>query len=265
MTALFSPWTASVVVLALAFGGVWLWQLRSRNAGMVDPVWALSLGALAVVQALLQDGHPLTRALIALGGGVWGLRLGLYLWKRNAGQPEDARYTKLRQEWGAQADLKMLGFFGVQAGVSLLLALAFAIPAGGAQAPSALAVVLALVIWAVAVGGEGLADRQLRDFVAQPDSKGQVCRAGLWRYSRHPNYFFECLHWLAYIPLAVSSGAGWAALLTLLPPLLMAFLLIKVSGLPMLEEHLARSRPGYAAYQRTTSALIPWWPKKENP
>ncbi|MEJ7137913.1 DUF1295 domain-containing protein [Amphibiibacter pelophylacis] len=260
MSLLFAPWTLSLLVLALSFGGVWLWQLRSRNAGMVDPVWALSLGALALVHGVFQDGHPLARALVALGGGVWGLRLGLHLWRRNAGQPEDARYTRLRQEWGAQADLKMLGFFGVQAVVSLLLAMAFAIPAGRETAPGFAAVLLALILWGVAVGGEALADRQLRDFVAQPGSKGQVCRAGLWRYSRHPNYFFECLHWVAYIPLA--AGTGWTAWLTLLPPVLMAWLLVKVSGLPMLEEHLARSRPGYAEYQRTTSALIPWWPKR---
>jgi cyclopropane-fatty-acyl-phospholipid synthase len=118
---------------------------------------------------------------------------------------------------------------------------------------------LALAVWLIAVAGEASADRQLSRFKAEPDHRGKVCRDGWWRYSRHPNYFFECLHWLTYVILAWTSPWLWV---TLIPPLAMAWLLLKVSGIPLTEAQTARSRPDYAEYIRTTSALIPWPPKK---
>ena len=99
----------------------------------------------------------------------------------------------------------------------------------------------------------------MKRFRADPANHGQVCRRGLWRYSRHPNYFFECLHWLAYLPLALGSSWWWAALFS---PVLMAYLLMKLSGIPLLERDMAQRKPGYAEYMRTTSALIPWPPKR---
>lgn len=245
--------------LVLTYSVVWLVQLRTRNAGMIDPVWALSLGAVAAFYGLAGNGDPLARSLAAVGGAVWGLRLGSHLWRRNAGHPEDARYRELRASWGDRADARMYGFFMVQAVAALLLSVSFLLPAFRPVAPPPPAVVIAVLLWLLAVAGEALADRQLRLFVADPANRGRVCDVGLWRYSRHPNYFFECLHWVAYVPLALGAPWGW---LTLLPPLLMAWLLVKVSGIPMLEEHLARSRPGYADYVRTTSMLVPWPPRR---
>jgi steroid 5-alpha reductase family enzyme len=122
-------------------------------------------------------------------------------------------------------------------------------------------IVVAVALWVVSVAGEALADRQLHRFIAAPANHGQVCRAGLWRYSRHPNYFFECVHWLAYIALSVGTPWAW---LTLAPPVLMALLLMKVSGIPLVEARSAQTRRGYAEYMRTTSALIPWPPKRTN-
>ncbi|HEX6592585.1 MAG TPA: DUF1295 domain-containing protein, partial [Moraxellaceae bacterium] len=168
---------------------------------------------------------------------------------------------QLREEWGEAADRRMLGFFLVQALAALLLSLAFLLPALRPDSPGLLALMLAVLVWLLAVIGEAVADAQLRRFVADPAHRGRVCDVGLWRYSRHPNYFFECLHWLAYVPLALGAPWGW---LTLLPPVFMAWLLVKVSGIPLLEQHLARSRPGYADYVRRTSMLIPWPPRKEN-
>lgn len=252
--------------LLLAFAGllcayslVWLVQLRTRNAGMIDPVWALSLGAVALLYGVIGTGDPWARWLAATGGLIWGLRLGSHLWRRNAGQPEDARYRALRETWGDRANVRLYGFFMIQAVAALLLSVAILVPAfRPVPVPPGL-LALAAALWALAVGGEALADRQLRRFVADPGNRGRVCDTGLWRYSRHPNYFFECLHWVAYVPLAFGAPWGW---LTLLPPVLMAWLLVKVSGIPMLEEHLARSRPGYADYVRTTSMLLPWPPRR---
>jgi steroid 5-alpha reductase family enzyme len=153
----------------------------------------------------------------------------------------------------------MFWFLEFQTLISMVLSLAFAVPAWRAEPPSAVWVTIAVSIWLVSVAGEAVADSQLRRFVADPANQGKVCRVGLWRYSRHPNYFFECLHWVAYIALSIGSPWAW---LTLLPPVLMAWLLMKLSGVPMIEAHLVHSRPGYAEYMRETSALIPWPPRR---
>ena len=245
------------VGLFLSFTAVWISQLRSRNAGMIDPVWAVTLGGMAVFVAGLGTGPALNRALVATGGGIWGLRLARHLWRRNRRQPEDRRYRQFRVQWGDAAPRNMFWLFQLQALISMLLSLAFFIPAYSAQAPSRFAIAAAVAIWIAAVAGETAADRQLKRFLANPDHGGQVCRIGWWRYSRHPNYFFECVHWLAYTALAIGMPWGW---LTLMPPVLMAWLLLKVSGLPLLEARLVQTRPGYREYMRTTSAIVPWPP-----
>ncbi len=246
------------VALVLLFAAVWAWQLKTENAGMIDPVWAMSLGVVALLYGVLGVGAPSTRALVAIGGLAWGLRLGAHLWKRNYGQPEDARYHKFRVKWGEAASRKMFWFFEAQVVISMVLSLAFIVPAYRADAPAPPWTALAVVIWIASVIGEAIADRQLRRFKQNPANHGAVCRDGLWRYSRHPNYFFECLHWVAYVPLSIGIAWGW---LTVLPPIVMAFLLLKMSGIPMVEESMAKKRPGYADYMRTTSALIPWPPR----
>lgn len=256
----------AVILLALAatsaaFTVTWWIQLRTRNAGMIDPVWAAMLGATALWAGVAGTGSPAGRAFVAAAGGLWGLRLAAHLWRRNAGHPEDARYRALREQWGDAAPARMFGFFQLQAAVSLLLAIAFFVPALQAASPAPAAIAAATAIWLMAVVGEATADHQLRRFAAAPAHRGQVCRTGWWRYSRHPNYFFECVHWLAYTALAIGLPWGW---LTLAPPLLMAWLLLRVSGIPLLEAHLMRSRPGYGDYIRTTNTLIPWPPRAAN-
>ncbi|MCA8427295.1 DUF1295 domain-containing protein [Burkholderia seminalis] len=246
------------VGLFLSFTAVWISQLRSRNAGMIDPVWAVTLGGMAVFVAGLGTGPVLNRALVATGGGIWGLRLARHLWRRNHRQPEDRRYRQFRLQWGDAAPRNMFWLFQLQALISMVLSVAFFVPAYSPDAPSRSAAVAAVSIWLVAVAGEAAADRQLKRFLAAPGRGDGVCRVGWWRYSRHPNYFFECLHWCAYAALAIGMPWGW---LTLMPPFLMAWLLLRVSGLPLLEAHLVRTRPGYREYMRTTSALVPWPPR----
>jgi len=256
-----SPLAAAVIALIaliVIFSAVWVWQLKTANAGMVDPVWAYSLGLVAVLYAVLGNGDPVSRALAALGGLVWGVRLGTHLWRRNFGKPEDARYRRFREEWGDKAASKMFWFFQVQVVISMLLSIAFLVPSYRSSPPAVGWIVLAVVVWIASVVGEGIADRQLKRFTQDPANHNSVCRVGLWRYSRHPNYFFECVHWVAYIALSIGPPWGWA---TLLPPVLMVFLLLKLSGIPLLEESMAKRRAGYADYMRTTSALIPWPPR----
>jgi len=244
--------------LIVVFIAAWLRQLRTRDAGMVDPVWAASLAGVAVLAAALGTGATVNRVFVALAGGIWGLRLALHLWQRNHGKPEDPRYRQFREQWGDAANRNMFWFFQLQAAISMALSIAFFIPAFRAEAPSRTALIAAAAIWLIALTGEASADRQLRRFVADPTHRGQVCQSGWWRYSRHPNYFFECVHWCAYAVLSLGMPWGW---LTLVPPVLMAVLLLKISGVPMLEARLVKTRPGYDEYMRTTSAMVPWPPK----
>lgn len=249
----------TVAIAVAAKTAAWLLQLRTRNAGLVDPIWAFTLGGLAAIYAVFGSAPEATRLALGLMGGAWGLRLGLHLWLRNAGKPEDFRYARFRAQWGARANRNMFWFFQFQNVFTLLLSASAFLPVAFlADAPPAAAFWLAGAIWLVAVAGEGLADRQMDAFRANPMNKGRVCRDGLWRYSRHPNYFFECVHWLAYVPLAWGAPWGWLALAA---PAVMAALLLKLSGVPLLEAEMARRRPGYMEYMRTTNVLIPWFPR----
>ncbi|TJY65206.1 DUF1295 domain-containing protein [Sinimarinibacterium sp. CAU 1509] len=249
--------TACIAVAAKS--AAWGWQLRSRNAGLVDAIWAWTLGFLALVYAGFGTADPQLRLVLALMGGVWGLRLGWHLWRRNYRQPEDWRYARFRADWGMHADRNMFWFFQFQNLFTLMLsAAAFAPVAFRPDLPTAAAFGAAIAIWVLAVVGEAVADLQMARFRADPMNSGRVCRRGLWRYSRHPNYFFECLHWLAYVPLAWGAPWGW---ISLAAPAVMAFLLMRLSGVPLLEAEMIQRKRGYADYVRTTNALIPWPPR----
>jgi steroid 5-alpha reductase family enzyme len=258
-----TPLLTFLLTVALAVGakaGAWLLQKRTGNAGLVDAVWAFTLGSLAVVYAALGSAPLPARVALGIMGGVWGARLGLHLWMRNAGKPEDFRYAHLRAQWGEDANRNLFWFFQFQNVFTLLLsACAFLPIAFRDTTPSVLAFLVAFAIFVTAVAGESLADRQMEAFRRNPMNHGRVCRDGLWRYSRHPNYFFECVHWLAYVPLAWGGPWGWVSILA---PLVMASLLMKLSGVPLLEEQLLKRKPVYADYIRSTPVLVPWRPKE---
>ena len=238
---------------------VWAIQVRTRNAGMVDPVWSWSLGFLGVLYAVLGSAPIQTRILLGVLAGLWGFRLGTHLFLRNLGKPEDGRYQRFRKEWAGNVNRNMFWFFQFQALMALLLAVGFMVVAYRSDSPGTLWTALAVVVWLISVIGEAISDWQLEQFKKNPANKGKVCSQGLWHYSRHPNYFFECLHWFTYAFLAIGSPWVWVALI---PAAVMAWLLLKMSGIPITEAHLAKSRPGYADYIRTTSAFIPWPRKK---
>lgn len=256
------PVVIAGVLMMLAFSLTWVIQRRTGNAGEVDAVWSWSLGGTGAVYALTAQGDASGRLVMGGLALIWGVRLGTYLWIRNHGKPEDGRYARLRAEWGPRANFNMYWFFQFQVLMALLLSVGFWVVATRPLPVANWQIALAVLIWLVSVLGESLADRQLHRHRENPANRGKVCRQGLWRYSRHPNYFFECLHWLSYVPLAV--GAPWWGL-SLLPPLIMAWLLLKMSGLPVTEAQAAASRPDYADYIATTSAFIPWPPKAASP
>lgn len=255
--ALLALWGMAVVAMLAG----WQWQRRHRNAGVVDVLWSLGIGAGALLLAVLGSGAPAPRLLLALLGTVWSLRLALHLWLRVRSEGEDGRYRHLRSRWG-EGQWPWFLFFQFQALLLPLFALPFvAVAANPRSDPPWLAAGLAL--WGLGVAGEALADAQLARFRADPANRGRTCRAGLWRYSRHPNYFFEWLHWFAYVALAVGSPL-WA--LAWLGPVLMGLFLRYLSGIPWTEAQALRSRgQDYRDYQRSTSMFFPWIPRRPQP
>ena len=254
-------WLTGWVVMALAMALVWLVQKRTGDAGIVDVGWALGVGLLSAGFAIAGDGEPSRRLMIAAMAAIWALRLGGYLLKRVMGMAEDGRYRKLRRDWGVSTQRKLFGFFQVQAFWSALFATPMLIASRNAQ-PLGAADALGILIWLVALAGESVADRQLARFRSNPANRGKVCRDGLWRYSRHPNYFFEWVHWWAYVAIAWQAPYGWA---TLFGPAVMLLFLFKITGIPPTEENALASRgEAYREYQRTTSVFFPWPPKEQN-
>ena len=249
-------------IVAGLMTALWVIERATKNAGVVDVGWSAGVGLLAVFLAATTPGDATRRWLIGGLLAVWSLRLAVYLlFDRVLGREEDGRYQTLRAKWGRRAGGYFFLFFQAQA----LLALVFALPAVVAMRTvrdgfSWLDGV-GVGIWLVAICGEALADRQLAHFRADAANRGRTCRAGLWRYSRHPNYFFEWLHWWTYVVLAVGSPWWWV---TLVGPALMLFLLFKVTGIPATEAQAVASRgEDYRRYQRTTSAFVPWFPKHD--
>jgi steroid 5-alpha reductase family enzyme len=251
---LLTIWLASAVMMTVG----WLWQRRHENAGIVDVLWSTGLAVSAILNGILGSGAPWLRALVAVLGGVWGARLASHLWLRVRGEPEDGRYRALRARWGDN-QLKWFGLFQFQAFLIPLFSIPFAAAAANPYT-RAVWLAIAVVFWIVSVWGEHVADRQLARFRADPANHGRTCRSGLWRYSRHPNYFFEWLHWFTYVALAAGAPSAWYSLSG---PVLMYVFLRWISGVPYTEAQALRTRgDDYRDYQRRTSMLIPWPPRR---
>ena len=248
---------ALLLMLAL-----WIVHLKTGDAGLVDFGWSLGLGLVAIYYSVSSEGYPPRRFMLALLAGFWAFRLAFYLlFNRVLRGPEDGRYRKLRERWGDRAPGYFLLFFLFQS----LLVVGFSIPylvvAWNPHEPLGWTDLAAVMTILGSVVGESIADRQLSRFRRDPRNKGKVCRDGLWRYSRHPNYFFEWLHWWAWVMLAFGSSLWW---LSLIGPLLMLAFLFKVTGIPATEAQALSSRgEAYRQYQRTTSAFFPWFPKED--
>jgi steroid 5-alpha reductase family enzyme len=256
-------WLTGFIGLVVVMVVLWLFQWSRTDAGIVDVGWAGGLGLLAVWFAFAADGEPQRRILVGALGGAWGLRLAVYLlFNRVIGKEEDGRYQSLRASWGQRANLRFFLFFQAQALLAAVLAIPFLLAGFNARPELHPSEWIALALWLVAIIGESVADRQLAGFRAKPANKGTTCRVGLWRLSRHPNYFFEWLIWCAYALLALSAPYGWIALAC---PAIMLFFILKVTGIPPTEARALASRgEDYRRYQRTTSAFFPWFPKKED-
>lgn len=267
MIGLLSLWGASALLMVLVMTAAWIVQRRTGQGGWADAFWSLGLGAAGVTVALYPLGSdaPSARQLLAASLiGLWGLRLGLHLAARSARGPEDARYARLRQDWGGRYPIKMFGFLMMQAGAAALLLLSFIVAARHPGPGLGLQDMAAALIFLVALIGEGVADRQLAAFKADPANRGRVCDDGLWAWSRHPNYFFQFLGWCAWPVMAIDFGGEWLwGWLALTGPAYIYWLLRHVSGVPLLEAHMRRTRPdAFAAYAARTSVFFPRPPRR---
>ncbi len=261
--------TTLLIVTALAglcalFALLYLLARRIDNYGIVDIAWSYAFALLAGYYALLAPGWLPRRLLFASLVVLWSLRLGTHLYRRVIGHHpvEDGRYVQLRQDWAGNFAPKMAGFFQMQAASVVLLGIPFLLPALNPTPQFHPLEITGAILWLVALAGESLADAQLAAFKSKPANRGRVCAAGLWRTSRHPNYFFEWLIWVAYFVFALASPWGWLAALS---PAIILYLLLRVTGIPLTEQQSLRSKgDAYREYQAATSAFVPWWPKRFN-
>jgi len=227
----------------------------------VDVGWAASLGILALYYASAGPGFVQRKWMMAGMVGVWSLRLALYLlFDRVIGKREEGRYLQLRKEWKTNLPARFLFFFEFQALLDVALSIPFLLACLNARAPLGAVEFVGAAIWLVGMAGEALADQQLKNFKKNPLNKGKTCQKGLWKYSRHPNYFFEWLIWIAYATFAITSPWGFIGVLS---PALLLYFLLGLTGIPATEAQALRSRGSeYREYQQRTSAFVPWFPKR---
>ena len=238
---------------------VWLVSLAKKDASIVDIVWGPAFALLAWVYWAAGPGSGARRLLVPCLVTVWALRLAIYILWRNKGGGEDYRYAAMRRKYGrAFAPLSLVIVFWLQAVLAWLIGMPlFQVQASGDGGLGWLDL-LGLALFATGLFFEAVGDYQLARFKADPANRGKVMDRGLWRYTRHPNYFGDATLWWGLACFALATpGSAW----TLFGPVLMTFLLLKVSGVALLEKGLGSSKPGYEEYVRRTSAFIPWPPR----
>jgi steroid 5-alpha reductase family enzyme len=258
MTDIGSVLLTSALVLVVAVTLLWLVSLAMRDSGIVDIFWSTGFVLVAWAVFLIADGLEARRLLLVVLTSLWGARLTSYLAWRNLGKDEDYRYTAMRDKWGAKWWWwSYFQVFLLQGALIWIVSL----PIQAAQVEPTpglgwLAIVGSL-LWIIGMVFEGIGDLQLARFKADPSNKGRVMNTGLWRYTRHPNYFGNFMIWWGIWLVAAETGVWW----TVVGPIVMSILLLRVSGVAMLERTITERRPAYAEYIRTTSAFFPRPPK----
>lgn len=246
--------------IALMMCGIWGLQKRTGDSGIVDVAWGAGVSGLGLFYALAYaQGQSQRKAFVVLVAIVWAIRLSLFVLARVFQLPEDGRYKSLKEDWGEAAQWRIFRFYQMQ-GIGCVI---FSIPMLIAiMNPAEIGWLdfAGLAVGVMAIVGEAISDRQLNRFRLVAENRGQVCREGFWKYSRHPNYFFEWLHWWAYVLFSLTYPLGW---ISLIGPAAMFWFITRVTGIPLTEEQAIKSRgEKYRDYQKSTNAFFPWFPKR---
>lgn len=257
---IYHRWELELIVWAVAaalLGALYLRQRKTRDATLVDAGWGVGVALAAILTAVLGPGDEGHRVVIGTLGGAENLRVSWLVLRRHSGS-EDSRYEELRRRWRdrSREQLTFAVFYQCQAALAPLLGIVFVL-AAFAHRPLGTLAWIGVGLWVASSFLEQVADTQLAAFKAVPENKGRTMRYGLWRYSRHPNYFFQFLTWIAYWLIALEAPWGWLGFVS---PLLLLTLVIFVTGIgPSEERALARRGDDYRAYQRETSVFVPWF------
>ncbi len=258
MTPVDHLWTNAAAVTVL-MTTVWLISVIVRNASIIDIAWGPGFAVIAWTSFVLDDSTGVTRWLLPVLATVWGLRLGIYLACRNLGKPEDFRYQAMRDHHGSAFAWKSwYRVFQLQAVIMWIVSLPLQLGIAHSTLDWQIWHVVGCVIWTVGFLFESVGDFQLARFKRNPENANRVMDRGLWRYTRHPNYFGNFLIWWGcWCVAAAEPAARW----TIISPVVMSVFLIRVSGVPMLETALLKRKDGYAHYVEKTRAFFPWWPR----
>ena len=261
-----SPWSLTLLSTLGVTAGIMLalWGVsrRLRDVSIVDIYWGPGFAVIALVAWWLNDAVAARALLVPALTTVWGLRLGVYLWWRNRGKDEDPRYAAMRRGYGDRFPLVSLYLvFGLQAALMWIVSMPLQAVQFAPAAPFGVLDVLGIVLFCVGLAFESIGDSQLARFKANPNNAGAVMDRGLWAWTRHPNYFGDFTVWWGLACFAFSVGAWW----TIIGPLAMSVLLMRVSGVALLEQSLRKTKPRYAEYVARTPAFFPWPPATQNP
>lgn len=261
-----SPYVLSALVICALMMSIWLLSLVQRNASLIDIGWGLGFVLIGLAcyfqkpQAVNPAPRSLADELFLVLIVLWGIRLSVYLCWRNWGKPEDYRYRAMRDKWGSSFGMvSLLTVFALQGLIMWVVSLPIQYGLGYGQTASSGLLTCGGLVWLAGWLFESVGDWQLARFKSNPDNRNQVCDRGLWRYTRHPNYFGDFLVWWGFYLLALAQAAPWW---TVVSPLVMSFLLMRVSGVPLLEKAMVQTKPGYAEYLERTNAFFPGPPAK---
>jgi steroid 5-alpha reductase family enzyme len=240
---------------------MWLISLALKNSSIVDIFWGTGFVLIAWLTFLLfPEGYLPRKILSVLLVSIWGLRLSIHIFLRNKGKGEDFRYQKWRNEagpsWWYRSFFKVFLLQGILMWIISLPVVAAQVSPNG---PLSILDYFGVAVWIIGFYFEAAGDFQLAQFKSNPENKGRVLNNGVWKYSRHPNYFGDAFQWWGFFILALSAGYWW----TLISPVIMTLLLIRVSGVALLEKTLKETKPGYREYVENTSAFIPMPPRKK--
>jgi steroid 5-alpha reductase family enzyme len=264
MDVLWTIYGANLAILLGCMICLWLLSLVMKNASIVDIFWGLGFVIVAWLTFFMAEGYLGRKLLICALISVWGLRLAIHIGRRNWGKGEDRRYQAWRANYGPKFWwVSLFTIFGTQ---GILLWVISLVSQAGQISPEPNRWVwqdtLGLLVWAVGFFFEAVGDWQLDRFKANPANRDKVMDQGLWATTRHPNYFGECLMWWGLFLMALAApGNIW----TIISPLTITILLLKVSGVTLLEKSIVETRPKYKDYMESTSAFVPWFPKRKQP